>query len=64
MRYPTWNYTKRDWLRNVRKRWVVFRKVRADIRYGSAYFPKEVYEWLSQFEKMDDLMRDYYKGAK
>lgn len=30
---------------------------------GSAYYPDEVYRWLSQFDKMDQLMKDYYKGA-
>jgi hypothetical protein len=64
--YPDFAYpTKRVWLRSVRKRWTAFRKEikESDMFCGCAYYPKEVYEWLNQFDKMDNLMKDYYKNA-
>jgi phage pi2 protein 07 len=66
--YPDFAYpTKRDWLRDVRKRWTSFRRVvkSDDIRIycGCAYYPKEVFEWLNQFKKMDKLMKEHYKNA-
>ena len=57
--YPDWVYkTKQLWLRNTRKRWVEFRKhfKVGKIRVGSAYYPQEVYEWLSKFEEMDSVV--------
>ena len=69
--YPTHAYkSKKLWLRNVRKRWVLFRRYWRNtgnwdesIWCGCLYYPKEVYEWLNQFEKMDKLMREHYKNA-
>jgi hypothetical protein len=64
--YPYWNFiTRRRWLSNVHMRWSIFRKYynHSDITTGCAYYPDEVYEWLNQFEKMDKLMKDFYKNA-
>lgn len=69
----TYNYPnhafgrKKEWLRDVRKRWVEFRKKHINqensVRSGCVYYPDEVYRWLNQFDKMDELMKDYYKNA-
>lgn len=70
--YPYWAHpTKREWLKDVRKRWNEFKRVRhpykRSVMSGSAYYPKEVYQWLIKSErelkKMDLLMREYYKNA-
>lgn len=68
--YPDWNHeSKKSWLRQVRKQWSDFRRKinHSDYNCGSAYYPEEVYEWIkkfqSDFEKMDKIMRDYYKNA-
>ena len=67
--YPHWNYpTKKDWLKNVRKRWMTFRKsTRNDnlggVHLGCAYYPKEVYKWICRCDKMDKLMKEYYKNG-
>jgi len=66
--YPTHAYkTKREWSRDVRKRWCKLRsniKISSNsVRGGCAYYPEDVYKWIDQFEKMDELMRDYYKNA-
>lgn len=72
IRFPNWQHkTNRDWLKNVRKRWKAFRLFyrfgESNIMTGSAYYPKEVYEWLvktqNEFEKMDEIMKQYYKNA-
>ena len=64
--YPDWNFkTKKEWLRNVRKRWTIFRKIlnHGNICDGCAYYPVEVYKWLDRFEEMDKIMKEYYKNA-
>lgn len=68
--YPHWAYpSKKDWLRDVRKRWAKFRRMQGEqsIMSGCAFYPKEVYRWLYDFrqemDRMNKLMRDYYKGA-
>ena len=62
--YPHWAYPlKKIWLRIVRARWKRFRSAHSDIRTGCIYYPDEVYDWLGQFDKMDKLMKDYYKNA-
>jgi len=66
-RYPKHAFqTKRLWLQTVRKRWIILRNTfRAgdSIMLGSAYYPKDVYKWLRDFEKMDKIMKEYYKNA-
>lgn len=70
--YPHWAFdTKREWLRAVRKRWAAFKRARhpykESVMSGSAFYPKEVYEWLQrtekEFEQMTLVMREYYKNA-
>jgi len=70
--YPVSVYkNKKSWLRDVRKKWIRFRKHwwkardwgDKSIWCGRAYYPPEVYKWLDQFGKMDKLMREYYKKA-
>ena len=59
--------TKREWLKDVRKRWVKFRKkfrgYPDSVFVGSAYYPDYVYDWLKKFEYVDKLMKDYYKHS-
>ena len=57
---------KKEWLRNVRKRWTQFRKYNNqenNVKAGCYYYPEEVYEWLNKFEKMDKLMKYYYRNT-
>ena len=64
--YPYWVHpTKKDWLRRARKQWSELRKAinKTDVTVGSVFYPDEVYNWLVQFEKMDYLMKEYYKNA-
>jgi hypothetical protein len=68
--YPAWAYkTKKKWLQTVRKRWVQFRKSmdKTEVMVGCAYYPKEVYNELIEMklniEKLDKLMKEYYKNA-
>lgn len=70
--FPHWEFSsKKSWLRNVRKRWVRFRKPFSyhsnkegdTVKSGCVYYPPEVMQWLGEFEKMDKLMREYYKNA-
>ena len=63
--YPDWDFTRKEWLRYVRKNWTVFRKIinHGNIRSGCAYYPKGVLEWLNKFEEMDKKMKEYYKNA-
>lgn len=63
--------TKKLWLRDVRRRWVQFRKLLNDRNespwYGCSYYPPEVraflYEIVNEFKEIDRLMCEYYKEA-
>ena len=64
--YPDHAYgTRREWLKRVRDKWNCFRKSfhKTEVITGCAYYPDEVYNWLIQFEKMNKLMKEYYKNA-
>ena len=66
--YPDFIFNrKKIWLRDVRKRWTLFRKMFCDndnsVWTGCVYYPEDVHKWLNQFERMDKIMRDYYKNA-
>ena len=72
-----WDYpmnahkSKELFLRDVRKRWEKFKKYwwkaylysKDAVGHGCAYYPPEVYEWMNQFDKMDELMSKFYKKA-
>jgi hypothetical protein len=66
--YPAWTYKNKSvWKASVRQRWVKFRRAmnsNDSIHLGCAYYPEEVYRWIEQFEKMDNLMKDFYGRAK
>ena len=66
--YPDFAFKRKKlWLRDVRKRWSGFRsdwnRNENCVTTGCAYYPPEVWKWLCEFEKMDKLMREYYKNA-
>lgn len=65
--YPKWKYSSRkNWLKHVRKRWIKFRKEFEGceaIHMGSAFYPSEVQQWIREFNKIDGLMKEYYKNA-
>lgn len=62
--YPNVVYsTRKEWLRDVRGRWNIFKKTQVNIRLGCIFYPKEVFEWLKKFKEMDKKMREYYKNA-
>ena len=70
--YPVWAFdSKKEWLQAVRKRWTKFRRAmhpyRDSVMSGSAFYPKEVYDWLKgmdkEMEQMTKRMREYYKNA-
>jgi len=60
--YPYWNFrTEREWKRDVRKRWMEFRKAYKSIRNGCAFYPIAVK--LEEFEYMDKQMKQWFKKA-
>lgn len=62
--WPHWNFpTKREWLRDVRKRWTAYRKAYQDVRTGCAFYPGTVTMDREAFEIADKKMRDYYKNT-
>lgn len=62
--WPHWAYpTKREWKKDVRKRWVKFRKAMDEMRYGSAFYPKDVYEIVKLFKVADTNMKQFYKNV-
>ena len=55
---------KQQWLRQARKQWSSFRRYFKKMMLPvDAYYPDEVYQWLRQFDKMDEIMRDFYRNA-
>lgn len=62
--WPYWNYpTKREWLRDVRRRWVAYRKAYNEIRLGCAYYPTQTTPDRDSFDEMDKKMRAFYSKA-
>jgi hypothetical protein len=60
--WPHWKFkTKREWKRDVRKRWVAYRKALRALRDGCAYLPIELD--LVKFEERDAKMKEWFKKA-
>lgn len=60
--WPHWAYkSKRDWKRDVRKRWVQYRNAINIVRFGCSYYPVKLN--LDQFKENDEIMKKWFKKA-
>jgi hypothetical protein len=61
--WPHWAFkTKREWKKDVRKRWTAFKKAYKDIRVGCYYYPTDFVKNIS-IDNADRLMKDWYRKA-
>lgn len=62
-RYPYWAYpNERAWKKDVRKRWIKFRKALDDLKTGCVYFPTDFVQKLD-IKDVDRIMKNWYKKA-
>jgi hypothetical protein len=61
--WPHWAYkNKREWKRDVRKRWNAFRKALKELRSGCAFYPSDFIATM-KIEEADRVMKEWYKKS-
>lgn len=61
--WPDWAYTsKREWKKDVRKRWIAFKKSYSELRAGCVFFPTD-FVYNLDIKEADKKMKDWYKKA-
>lgn len=61
--WPHWAHkNRREWARDVRKRWVAYRKAMLTLRFGCSFYPESVNLYIP-FDEQDAAMKEFYKGC-
>jgi hypothetical protein len=62
--WPYWSYkTKREWKKDVRKRWTAYRKAIRALHKGCAFYPDGVTLPLARFDEQDRIMKNWFKNV-